>query len=348
MRDFPWRAGALAPSIAFLLFVLGASSCPALAAAPVGCATPLPPHLPLSPIEQSDVWSPAGGDVAFTLHGDFASGAAPMVCFRWLTTSGAAQSFVASGYIRNQASARSGVREFSATVPDLGPAPDDVLRSALRTVPLVEVRVLMVDPATNAIVAADTTRMGITSAGIALAATGLATLLAFLALALIAPRRGTANWFLRVLAAKDGHASISQFQLLLWTFVVGASAVYVMLLSGELVEIKPHLLVLLGISGAANLGARVTAPPVMRAAGAAAMPSWSDLVMNDGQIDPTRVQMLFFTLITAAFVLVYIVSVYELPDIPDGFMLLMGVSNSLYVGAKVVAPGASPAAPGAG
>ena len=34
-------------------------------------------------------------------------------------------------------------------------------------------------------------------------------------------------------------ASLSQLQLVLWTFVVAASAVYVMVLSGELIEYAP-------------------------------------------------------------------------------------------------------------
>lgn len=53
-------------------------------------------------------------------------------------------------------------------------------------------------------------------------------------------------------------------------------------------------------------------------------------------IDVTRVQMLFFTLITAAFVVLKVVSSYEIPPIPDGFMTLMGISNAVYLGSKFV------------
>ncbi len=75
---------------------------------------------------------------------------------------------------------------------------------------------------------------------------------------------------------------------------------------------------------------------------------WSDLVVNetDGQrdIDVTRVQMLYFTLITAIFVVMRVLSTYVIPEIPQGFQILMGLSNAVYFGAKVAQPGINTAA----
>ncbi len=68
-------------------------------------------------------------------------------------------------------------------------------------------------------------------------------------------------------------------------------------------------------------------------------PRWSDLVMEETQgreLDVTRVQMVFFTLVTAAFVLLTVATTYEIPEIPQGFLYLMGISNSVYVGSKFV------------
>jgi hypothetical protein len=68
-------------------------------------------------------------------------------------------------------------------------------------------------------------------------------------------------------------------------------------------------------------------------------PLWSDLVVtpqHPGEIDVTRVQMLFFTLISAAFVTIKLINGYMIPDIPEGFMLLMGISNGVYLSAKFV------------
>ena len=43
---------------------------------------------------------------------------------------------------------------------------------------------------------------------------------------------------LRLISTADGWASLSQFQIILWTFVIGAGAVYVMSLTGSLIAIS--------------------------------------------------------------------------------------------------------------
>jgi len=69
---------------------------------------------------------------------------------------------------------------------------------------------------------------------------------------------------------------------------------------------------------------------------------WSDLIVSDvnGQreIDVTRVQMLYFTLITAVFVVMRVLTTYVIPEIPQGFQVLMGISNAVYFGSKVAQP----------
>jgi hypothetical protein len=44
--------------------------------------------------------------------------------------------------------------------------------------------------------------------------------------------------------------------------------------------------------------------------------------------------MLGFTLITAGFVVLKVIDGYEIPEIPDNFLILMGISNGLYIGGK--------------
>src|SRR6185312_16449655 len=89
------------------------------------------------------------------------------------------------------------------------------------------------------------------------------------------------------------------------------------------------------------LAAGVPRPPQRK-------PMWSDLVVNEvnGQrdIDVTRVQMLYFTLITAAFVVMRVLTTYVIPEIPQGFQILMGISNAVYFGSKVAQPPANTAA----
>ena len=68
-------------------------------------------------------------------------------------------------------------------------------------------------------------------------------------------------------------------------------------------------------------------------------PEWADLVVTGdgrGEVDVTRVQVLFFTVVTALFVILTVATTYTIPEIPTGFMILMGISNGLYVGAKFV------------
>lgn len=74
------------------------------------------------------------------------------------------------------------------------------------------------------------------------------------------------------------------------------------------------------------------------------VPKWSDLVINEAtnddgtvtrEVDVTRFQMLMFTVITATFVLLNVITTYVIPEISTGFLTLMGISNGLYVGSKI-------------
>ncbi len=62
--------------------------------------------------------------------------------------------------------------------------------------------------------------------------------------------------FLCLITTRRGFASLSQFQIVLWTLVVLASIIYVIALSGDLIEITTGTLVLLGISGTATVVAK--------------------------------------------------------------------------------------------
>jgi hypothetical protein len=78
------------------------------------------------------------------------------------------------------------------------------------------------------------------------------------------------------------------------------------------------------------------------------------VVRQDGvdEIDVTRVQMLFFTVVTALFVALKILATFTIPEIPPGFLLLMGISNGIYLSNKFIPnqpdrpePQSRPAAP---
>ena len=54
--------------------------------------------------------------------------------------------------------------------------------------------------------------------------------------------------------------------------------------------------------------------------------------------------MLYFTLVTAAFVVMRVLTTYVIPEIPQGFQILMGISNAVYFGSKVAQPTSNTAA----
>ena len=177
--------------------------------------------------------------------------------------------------------------------------------------------------------------------------------LVYLALLGVARSRATPaqrRWggtFLWLITGADHYASLSQFQIVLWTLTVAASAVYVMALSGNLLDLTPGVLILLGIASGAALIARVPSKvDSMRDKRADMVEAhWSDIVEIGGTLDVTRVQMLIFTMISAAFVVLKVVVGYRIPVIPDNFLLLMGISNGVYLTGRGLPDGAPPVVP---
>jgi hypothetical protein len=408
-------------------------------------------------------WQPVGGEIEFaaktskTLPND----ALIRICFRWKLTEGDPGPFSDSGPIRVLERQPSAIK-LAVQVPEIGKEQPSRFKGELigsyaipyLLVPQADVRVLLFDTDLNPVF--DTwTKAGVTSVWFAAAIAVLTVAAAFVALWLVSRRRfpalGKINPLLSLITTRSGFASLSQFQIMLWTFVVVASAVYVIALSGDLIPITAGTLVLLGISGTANVISKAksesdatAAPPPLDPAAAAAEaaraeddareariaadlafghakadaelaakeeaakaeaaqakaeaaeasaaaakaraalataapadkakgeadaqaaeaqaeakrkaaaiaaakaavlthirhPRWSDLVTEElkgRELDVTRVQMLYFTIVTAVFVALKVITSYEIPVIPDGFLILMGISNSVYVASKFAA-----------
>jgi hypothetical protein len=349
---------------------------------------------PPDPSIQRKAWQPVGGEIVFTLRSfhPIPPEAEIMVCFRWMTNKGDPEArFHPTRPDRLDLSSDGKTLKVTTRVPDLWPDKDTprVYITGARLVPLADVRILALGPkqpvGTTRFFASALTTIGITSLWVAGAFTFVAVGIGFLLLYIVTRIRlkggPAANAYLplRLITTPGGYASLSQLQIVLWTFIVGAAAVYVMSLSGELVEITTGTLVLLGISGTAVVGSKwhseaqdaakqqaqgtpgtapVAGAPVAAAAAPlpARDPMWSDLFINEvrvlnpagnpvlganGQpivrreIDVTRVQMLYFTLITGSFVIIQVLTTYVVPEIPQGFVTLMGISNGVYMGSKI-------------
>jgi hypothetical protein len=327
-------------------------------------------------------WQPVGGEIEFTAKSakPFPSDALVRVCFRWKVIEGEHNEFNDSDHIRFldlQPSLAPTSMKLAVGVPVLWD--DQPGRGWLRSnndarigsyafwglVPEAEVRTLVFDKNLNPVFD-NAGKIGVTNTLLA-AVLAFAALAAAFALLYLVSRKlfpDVRNPLLCVISTRRGVASLSQFQIMLWTLVVLTASVYVIALAGDLIVITPGTLILLGISGATVVIAKakasrssepVGAPaaPAEEAAavaGAAAVqaqtpatngrtrrPRWSDLVMdeiNGQELDVTRVQMLLFTLVTATFVALKVMTSYEIPDIPDGFLILMGISNGVYVSSK--------------
>ncbi len=105
-----------------------------------------------------------------------------------------------------------------------------------------------------------TDSVGITTAWIAFVAAGIGAVVAWSVLALCASRRAVpGGYFLGVISTPYGVASLSQFQVTIWTFVIGAGVVYVMMLTGNLIDIPATTLALLGVTGASLVGSKLEA-----------------------------------------------------------------------------------------
>ena len=412
-------------------------------------------------VDPGTAWQPRGGQMRIVVESatQMLKGTDVTVCFRW--SSGQQAQYLPPAAV--QAAESTPMKAvYRVTVPELkrvesswfdrliGKLPADPTQPAQfdngMIVPVADVKVIV--GTADSTLATTVLEVGVTSVWNAALVTLLCVLAAQGLLYSWAVHRkvpGRSPW-MRMISTREGYASLSQMQIVLWSFLFGAGATYVMILSGSLIDIPTGALVLLGIAGATTLGSRIqganaqaaapspsadlpaaTAAPAAPqnvtviastdhtvtlqwdppAAGAAAavyavsyarqafadwresddcirqnshrvsrllpdttyvfqvtarnahsasapvqvtertkqaaliprQPLWSDLVVtphHPGEIDVTRVQMLFFTLISVAFVAIKLITGYMIPDIPEGFMLLMGISNGVYLSAKFV------------
>lgn len=142
--------------------------------------------------------------------------------------------------------------------PNLEGTPAVAPRTALWMVPLATMRVAATGGAATPDVSADF-EVGITMPGVALTLAALAVVIALAFFYVVGRRRGVGLFGipLWMISNRNGEASLSQAQIMLWTFLIVASAIYVMALTGVLIDISYGTLGLLGISGLALLGAKI-------------------------------------------------------------------------------------------
>ena len=141
--------------------------------------------------------------------------------------------------------------------------------------------------------------------------------------------------------------SLSKFQLVAWTIVVVFGYVYVyfcrILIQWDysFPSIPASWAGLLGLSAGttvAAVGITATRGPK---GGGAPTPSFADFISTGGLVTSDRFQYFVWTLLGCLSFLVLIVmsdpsKLKDLPSVPDGFLLFMGVSAAGYLGGKLV------------
>ena len=173
----------------------------------------------------------------------------------------------------------------------------------------------------------------------------------------------TALWIkpVALTAGQFGKASLSNFQIFGFTLVVLLRLLYTLASSGVLSGLSDDLLLLLGISAVGTTGSKVIALGSKRLTfsnwtwlrnhewltigekGYKTKPQledakWSDLIKSGGSFDVYSFQLLGFSLLVAAELLVGIGSDLATFTLPQNFLSILGLSNVVYLGGKVTDP----------
>jgi hypothetical protein len=162
-------------------------------------------------------------------------------------------------------------------------------------------------------------------------------------------------------AGKGGKASLSKLQIFCFTLIVLGMLVYVLLRIGLFSGISEDILLLLGISAVGTAGSKVAdvmkkrlsfenwswlrnqgwltvyeegySPPHQ-----APRANWGDLLKTDGELDVYSFQLVTFSVIVAIALILTDLSGLASFTLPQNILALLGLSNVVYIGGKVIAP----------
>ena len=145
-----------------------------------------------------------------------------------------------------------------------------------------------------------------------------------------------------------GAASLSRFQVLLFTLTVVGVYAYVFARTGYLSGLSNTVLMLLGITLAGSTLASLAEGPALSTANRVWLtatgildtrqrtPRWEDLLGAEGEVDVTRVQALAFSVFAAVALVVNGATDLENFAIPDQLNTLIGISQAVYVAGKAL------------
>jgi hypothetical protein len=157
-------------------------------------------------------------------------------------------------------------------------------------------------------------------------------------------------------AGPDGKASLGKLQVLMFSLIVFGLITYFLLKTGALSDISSTVLTLMGIAGIGSTVAkgadssRTTLTPENRAyllrkgwLPSARHPAvneanWRDLFTTDGEFDVYRYQSLIFSLVVGAALVIGGVTQLSSFEIPEALLGILGLSQVVYIGGKLVTP----------
>ena len=134
---------------------------------------------------------------------------------------------------------------------------------------------------------------------------------------------------------------MSLFQIFIWTVITVWGLAYVFLVTGSLLSLTTDMMALLGIAGTGSVLSRwisESGQPPVPAAPTAKAPKfkfWQMLSTKDGTFDLLKLQLFVFTLTIATYVVWRILDSGAFPTLDVNTLLLMGVSQSVYIGGKL-------------
>jgi hypothetical protein len=140
---------------------------------------------------------------------------------------------------------------------------------------------------------------------------------------------------------QDGDPSLSLWQMLVWTIVTVWGMFYVFIVSGSLLVLTPEVMGLLGIAGTGSVLARFIAGSAGSTSQRAGTPAAQrpangllQMLCTNGQFDLLKLQLFVFTAIVAIYVISRIADAAAFPALDANTLLLMGVSEGVYIASK--------------
>jgi hypothetical protein len=157
-------------------------------------------------------------------------------------------------------------------------------------------------------------------------------------------------------AGTDGRGSLAKLQVLFFSLIVFGLVAYIVLRTGVLSDLSPTILLLLGIAGVGSAAAKASDAQRTKLdfenwswlirknwlpqGGLAATndAKWRDIFSTDGEFDVYRFQSFVFCLAVGAALLAAGVTQLASFQIPETFLGILGLSQVVYIGGKLVTP----------